>query len=317
MRRRHLLGAALTGAAARPLMAQPAWPARPVEIVVPYAAGGPTDRYAREYAPRLAELWRQPVVVGNRPGGAASIGAAAVANAAPDGHTLLLASFGMITNPIMLKNLPYDPKALAPLCRIALGGGILYIHPSVPATSVRELVAWARSRPFALRFGSAGMGSSPHISAELFAWKAGIEILHTPYRGIAPAMTDLIAGHINALFDSPTSLRFAQEGKVRALAISQPERSSLAPDIPTMAEEGFDVMARTFYGFFAPAGVPAALRARIAADLRAVAEEEAIRRLIRQDGLEPHADDPDTFARWLEEQTAFWTRVIRERRISL
>ena len=165
MRRRHLLGAALTGAAARPLMAQPAWPARPVEIVVPYAAGGPTDRYAREYAPRLAELWRQPVVVGNRPGGAASIGAAAVANAAPDGHTLLLASFGMITNPIMLKNLPYDPKALAPLCRIALGGGILYIHPSVPATSVRELVAWARSRPFALRFGSAGMGSSPHISA--------------------------------------------------------------------------------------------------------------------------------------------------------
>ena len=130
-------------------------------------------------------------------------------------------------------------------------------------------------------------------------------------------MTDLIAGHINALFDSPTSLRFAQEGKVRALAISQPERSSLAPDIPTMAEEGFDVMARTFYGFFAPAGVPAALRARIAADLRAVAEEEAIRRLIRQDGLEPHADDPDTFARWLEEQTAFWTRVIRERRISL
>ena len=317
MRRRHLLGAALTGAAARPLMAQPAWPARPVEIVVPYAAGGPTDRYAREYATRLAELWRQPVVVGNRPGGAASIGAAAVANAAPDGHTLLLASFGMITNPIMLKNLPYDPKALAPLCRIALGGGILYIHPSVPATSVRELVAWARSRPFALRFGSAGMGSSPHISAELFAWKAGIEILHTPYRGIAPAMTDLIAGHINALFDSPTSLRFAQEGKVRALAISQPERSSLAPDIPTMAEEGFDVMARTFYGFFAPAGVSAALRARIAADLRAVAEEEAIRRLIRQDGLEPHADDPDTFARWLEEQTAFWTRVIRERRISL
>jgi tripartite-type tricarboxylate transporter receptor subunit TctC len=319
IRRRGLLAAgALSATAGSAAQAQPAWPAHPVENVVPYAAGGPTDRYAREFAPRLTELWRQSVVVSNKPGGATAIGAAAVANAAPDGYTLLLASFGIVTNPIMIRNLPYDPKALAPLCRIALGGGVLYVHPSVPAANVQELVAWAKANPGALRFGSSGMGSSPHISAELFAWTTGIEILHTPYRGIAPAMTDLIAGHINALFDSPTSMRFAREGKVRALAITQPRRNAVAEEVPTMAESGYDGMvARTFYGFFAPAAVPAELRARIAANLRAVAATEAIARLIRQDGLEPHADSPEEFARFLDDQGAFWSRVIRQRNISM
>ncbi len=282
-----------------------------------YAAGGPTDRYAREFAPRLSELWGQSVLVGNKPGGASSIGTAAVAQAAPDGHTLLLASFGIVTNQIMLRDLPYDPKALAPLCRVALGGGILYVHPSVPAADVRELVAWAKANPGGLRFGSAGMGSSPHISAELFAWRAGVEIIHTPYRGSGPALTDLLAGHINALFDSPTSMRFVEEGRLRAIAITQPARSAVAPSVPTMAESGFDVMARTFYGFFAPAATPAPLRARIAGDIRGVAGSEGVRRLIREDGLEPHADDPEAFARWLDEQLAFWTRVIRERNITM
>jgi tripartite-type tricarboxylate transporter receptor subunit TctC len=317
---RLLGGAALSAAAvtAAPAGAQqPRWPGRPVEIVVPYAAGGPTDRYAREFAPRLSELWGQSVLVGNKPGGASSIGTAAVGQAAPDGHTLLLASFGIITNQIMLRDLPYDPKALAPLCRVALGGGILYVHPSVPAADVRELVAWAKANPGGLRFGSAGMGSSPHISAELFAWRAGVEIIHTPYRGSGPALNDLLAGHINALFDSPTSMRFVEEGRLRAIAITQPARSAVAPAVPTMAESGFDVMARTFYGFFAPAATPAPLRARIAGDIRGVAGSEGVRRLIREDGLEPHADDPEAFARWLDEQLAFWTRVIRERNITM
>lgn len=318
MRRRTLLAATGLAAAARPGQAEAAWPTRPVELVVPYAAGGPTDRYARAFGARLGEIWRQSVVVTPKPGGGASIGAAAAAQAAPDGHTLLVASFGMVTNPIMMKTLPYDPKALAPLCRFALGGGILYLHPSVPATDIRSLVAWARAHPGGLRFGSSGMGSSPHISAELFAWATGVEILHTPYRGIAPAMTDLIAGHINALFDGVTSMRHAREGKVRPLAITQPQRNAEAPEVPTMAEEGLtDVVARTFYGFFAPAGVPEALRARIAADIRAVAASEAIRQLIVRDGLESHADTPEEFAAFLAQQGAFWSRVIRERNIQL
>ena len=259
MRRRALLA----GLVAAPALAQETvpggWPTRTVELVVPYAAGGPTDRYAREFAPRLGERWGQQVVVSNKPGGATAIGTAAVAQASPDGHTLLMASFGIVTNPIMLKNLPYDPKALAPLCRFALGGAVLYVHPSVPARTLGELVEWAKANSGGLRFGSSGMGSSPHISAELLAWAAGIDILHTPYRGSAPAMTDLIAGHINALFDSVTSMRLAREGRIRALGIAQPQRTAAAPEVPTMAEQGFPgVMARTFYGFFAPTAVPVA-----------------------------------------------------------
>jgi tripartite-type tricarboxylate transporter receptor subunit TctC len=318
VRRRALLA----GLVAAPALAQETvtggWPTRSVELVVPYAAGGPTDRYAREFAPRLGERWGQQVVVSNKPGGATAIGTAAVAQASPDGHTLLLASFGIVTNPIMLKNLPYDPKALAPLCRFALGGAVLYVHPSVPARNLPELVEWAKANPGRLQFGSSGMGSSPHISAELLAWAAGIDILHTPYRGSAPAMTDLIAGHINALFDSVTSMRFAREGRIRALGIAQPQRNATAPEVPTMAEQGFPgVMARTFYGFFAPAAVPAPLQDRIAADLRGVAGSEAIRRAVRDDGLEPLAETPAEFAAYLAEQHAFWSRVVRERNLSL
>jgi tripartite-type tricarboxylate transporter receptor subunit TctC len=318
MRRRALLA----GLVAAPALAQETvpggWPTRTVELVVPYAAGGPTDRYAREFAPRLGERWGQQVVVSNKPGGATAIGTAAVAQATPDGHTLLLASFGIVTNPIMLKKLPYDPKALAPLCRFALGGAVLYVHPSVPARNLPELVAWARANPGRLQFGSSGMGSSPHISAELLAWAAGIEILHTPYRGSAPALTDLIAGHINALFDSVTSMRFARDGRIRALGIAQPQRNAAAPEVPTMAEQGFpNVLARTFYGFFAPAAVPAPLQDRIAADLRGVAADEVIQRAVRDDGLEPLAETPAEFAAYLAEQHVFWSRVVRERNLSL
>ena len=314
MRRRVLLGSLLSA----PALAQASWPARNVEVVVPYAAGGPTDRYAREFAPRLSELWGQQAVVANKPGGATAIGTAAVAHAAPDGHTLLLASFGIVTNPLMLRNLPYDPAALAPLCRFALGGSVLYLHPSVPARTLPELVAWARANPGALRFGSSGMGSSPHISAELFAWAAGVEMLHTPYRGSAPALTDLLAGHVNALFDSPTTMRFARDGRLHALGIAQPQRNAQAPEVPTMAEQGYpQLVARTFYGFFCPAAVPAPLRERIAADLRGVAAGQAIQRAIRDDGLEAMAETPAEFAAFLAEQHAFWSRVIRERNLSL
>ena len=316
MRRRVVLAGGLA-ATAMPARGQGAFPARPVEIVVPYAAGGPTDRYARAFAQPLAEAWGQGVVVSSKPGGAAAIGAAAVANAAPDGHTLLLASMGMVTNQILFRNLAYDPQALAPLCRVALGGGILFVHPSVPATTPAELQEWARARPGALRFGSSGVGSTPHLSAELFAWRAGIEIVHIPYRGTAPAMTDLLAGKINAMFDSPSSIRWAREGRVRALGASTPQRLPIAPEVPTLEESGFDATARTFYGFFAPTAVPEPLRARLAADIRAIALSEPVRAMFAEDALESHADGPADFARFLAEQLALWSEVIRARRIAL
>ena len=317
MRRRALLA----GLVAAPALAQETvpggWPTRTVELVVPYAAGGPTDRYARAFALLLSERWGQSVVISSKPGGAAAIGAAAVANAAPDGHTLLLASMGMVTNQILFRNLAYDPRALSPLCRVALGGGILFVHPSVPATTPAELRDWARARPGALRFGSSGIGSTPHLSAELCAWRAGIDIVHIPYRGTAPAMTDLLAGHINAMFDSPSSIRYAREGQVRALGASTPERLPIAPEVPTLEESGFDATARTFYGFFAPTAVPEPLRDRIAEDIRKTALAEPIRAIFREDSLEAHADGPAEFGRFLAEQLSLWSEVIRERRITL
>lgn len=315
MRRRALMAGGLA-AAALPAGAQGSFPSRPAEIVVPYAAGGPTDRYARAFAAPLAERWGQPVFASSKPGGAAAIGAAAVANAAPDGHTLLLASMGMVTNQILLRNLPYDPGALSPLCRVALGGGILFIHPSVPATTPAEMRDWAKARPGALRFGSSGVGSTPHLSAELFAWRAGIDIVHIPYRGTAPAMTDLLGGHINAMFDSPSSIRYAREGRVRAIGASTPERLPIAPDVPTLEESGFDATARTFYGFFVPTAAPAPLRARIAGDIREVALSEPIRAMFLEDALEAHADGPAECGRFLAEQLPLWTEVARERRIT-
>lgn len=320
MERRTLIATALAAGGASAARAQDntPWQAqRPVELIVPYAAGGPTDRYARAFGPRLAELWRQSVVISARPGGAAAIGTAVVANAPGDGHTLLLASFGVVTNQILLRNLPYDPRAISPLCRVALGGGIFYVHPSVPATNARELQGWARANPGALKFGSSGMGSTPHISAELFASRAGIEIVHIPYRGSGPALTDLLAGHINALVDSTTSIVHARDGRIRAIASATPERLRGAPEVPTMRESGFDVVARTWYGFFAPTAAPEALRARIAADIRGVALTPAVQAMFIEDSLEPQAETPAEFRAFLDAELALWTQVIRERNIRL
>ncbi len=320
MHRRDVIVSALLAPAARAASAQGAapWaPTRPVEVIVPYAAGGPTDRYARAFATRLADLWRQSVVTSSRPGGAAAIGTAAVANAPGDGHTLLLASFGIVTNQILLRNLPYDPRAISPLCRVALGGGIFFVHPSVPARNARELQEFARANPGALKFGSSGIGSTPHISAELFASRAGIEIVHIPYRGTAPALTDLIAGHINAMVDSATSISHARDGRIRAIATSTPERLHIAPDVPTMRESGFDVVARTWYGFFAPTTTPEALRTRIATDIRAIALLPEMRAMFVEDALEPQAETPEEFRRFLDAELALWTQVIRDRDIRL
>lgn len=310
-------GALLAAGAAATARAQGAWPTRPVEIVVPYAAGGPTDRYARAFGGPLSEIWGQSVVVNAKPGGAAAIGAAAVANAAPDGHTLLLGSFGIVSNPLLLRNLPYDPKALAPLCCVSMNAGILFVHPSVPATNARELQAFGKANPGALKFGSSGIGSTPHISAELFASRAGIDIVHIPYRGTAPAMTDLLAGHINAMVDSPTSIRYAREGRIRAIGVNDVQRNRLAPEVPTMREAGFDVVCRTFYGFFAPSGVPAELQRKIAADMRRVAQTEEIRRMFIEQGLEPIGNTPEEFRKFLDEESRFWAEIFRERNIHL
>jgi tripartite-type tricarboxylate transporter receptor subunit TctC len=318
-RRTLLTGAVLASAGTAAARAQPAeaWPTRPVEIVVPYAAGGPADRYARAFGNRLAEIWKQTVVISSRPGGAAAIGAAAVANAPPDGHTLLIGSTGIITNQLLLRNIPYAPTALSPLALVAFGGGIFFVHPSVPATTAKELQAYAKANPGVLKFGSSGIGSTPHLAAELFALRAGIEITHIPYRGTAPALTDLLAHHINAMYDSATSVRHAREGKLRAIASTGPRRNRISPEVPTMIESGFDVECRTFYGFLAPSAVPAGLRQKIEADIIAAAGSAEMREMFVQDGLDPEAMSSDAFERFLAGELAKWAEVFRTANITV
>ncbi|MBR0653193.1 tripartite tricarboxylate transporter substrate binding protein [Roseomonas terrae] len=321
LERRTMLGGLLvaaSGASSAPAQSSglEAWPTRPVEIVVPYAAGGPADRYARAFGVRLAEVWRQPVVIVARPGGAAAIGAAAVANAPPDGHSLLLGSTGMVTNQLLLRNMPYTPAALSPLALVAFGGGIFFVHPSVPARTAKELQDYGKANPGALKFGSSGIGATPHLAAELFAMRAGIEITHIPYRGTAPALTDLLAGHINAMYDSATSIRHVQEGKIRAIASSGPIRNRVTPDVPTMIESGFDVEIRTFYSFFSPTAAPVALRRKIEADFLAVASSGEIQEMFLQDGLDPEAMTSDAFGRFLTVELTKWSEVFRAANIA-
>ncbi|MFC7541284.1 Bug family tripartite tricarboxylate transporter substrate binding protein [Siccirubricoccus deserti] len=316
-RRRLLAGAVLAGAGTV-ARAQPAeaWPTRPVEIVVPYAAGGPADRYARAFGNRLAEIWKQTVVISSKPGGAAAIGAAAVANAPPDGHTLLIGSTGIITNQLLLRNMPYAPAALSPLALVAFGGGIFFVHPSVPATTAKELQAYARANPGALKFGSSGIGSTPHLAAELFALRAGIEITHIPYRGTAPALTDLLAHHINAMYDSATSIRHAREEAAG-------HRQHRPPTQPHLARSSYDGRERLrrgmpdLYGFLVPSSVPAGLRRKIEADIIAAAGSAEMREMFVQDGLDPEAMPSDAFERFLAGELVKWAEVFRTANITV
>lgn len=315
MHRRTIL-AATAAMLAPPLGAQPAFPSRPVEIVVPYAAGGPADRYVRAMTSALRQSWGQPLVISNRPGAGASIGAAAVARAVPDGHMILMASFGLVSNPLLMRDLPYDPRALAPISLAAVGGMTLYTRASLGARDVPAFLAAARARPGGLRFGSSGVGSTPHIAAELFAARAGVEIIHVPYRGSGPALTDLLAGNLDAVFTA-TAGGPASSGALVAIASSGTRRSLLTPEVPTLTEAGLDVVARTWYGFLVPAATPEPAQGRLEEGFRALAGVEEARRALMEDDLEPRFTGATEFARFLAEEQAYWAPVFRERNIQL
>lgn len=295
------------------------FPDHPVQIVVPYVPGGLTDNIARYFAARLKDAWMQPVVVDNKPGASATLGAAAVARAPGDGHTLLLGSVGMATNPLMFRALPYSPGDLAPLALVALAPNVLYVHPSVPATNVRELVAWARANPGALSFASTGFGSSPHLAAELFATAADIRILHVPYKGTGAAINDFLGGQVKAYFDTMQSMRYANEGKIRALAVAAEKRLPDAPTLPTVEESGVapGVVSSSWFGFFAPASVEPQRRALIAESLLQVARDSAAKGKLVEFGLVPTALDPAAFQQFLKSETDRWGAVIRARDIKV
>lgn len=321
IKRREFMLAAAAGVAA-PVWAQSAealFPAKPVTVVVPYAAGGLTDILGRIVAPRLAERWGKNVLVDNRPGGGTTIGTGVVARAPGDGHTLLLTAFGYIGNQLMLPQLPYDAKALVPLANMASSPSVLYVSAKLPVSNLAEFVAYGKANPGKLTFASSGNASSPHIAAEQFAGMAGIQMVHVPYRGNGPAINDLLGGQVDALFDSPATMAHVASGKLKVLGHGYRGAHSRLPGVPAIAEAGLPSLAQFeaggWFGYFIPSATPDALQLRIQNDIRAVLDEPATREAIAKTGVDPQPMNRGEFAAFLQRELERWGPVIRSRNI--
>lgn len=318
--RRRLLAAASLFAFSAPALAQPAFPSKPVTIIVPYAAGGLTDILARVVAPALTARWGQNVIVDNRPGGGTTIGTAAVARAPGDGHTLLMTAFGYTSNQLLVKNLPYDPEALTPLAMVAESPSVLYVASRLPVNSVAELVSWAKASPGKLTVASSGNASSPHIAAEMFAQLTGIQYVHVPYKGNGPAIIDLIGGQVDALFDSPATMAHVQTGRVKVLGVGSATPNPRMPGVPPLRQTHpalANFLAGGWFGMFLPTSTPAALQQRIQADVRAVLELPAVHDGLAKAGVDPRVMSQPEFAAYLQADLQRWGPVFRERNIRL
>jgi tripartite-type tricarboxylate transporter receptor subunit TctC len=291
-----------------------AFPDKPVRLVVPYAAGGSTDVISRTLGQKLSEMWGQPVVIDNRPGASTIIGTDIVAKSAPDGYTLLVTTASFTIVPSLFDKLPYDSaKDFQPITLINTTPLVLVVNPSVPARSVQELIALARARPGALNFGSAGSGGSNHLAGELFNAMAGVKMVHVPYKGNAPALNDLVGGHVDLVFNGLTSaIPLIRAGKLRPLAMTSLARAGALPEIPTLDELGMrGFQAVGWNGLSAPARTPPEVIARISADvLKVIRSPELIERL-KLEGSDPVGNSPQQFAAFLREETARWSEVIK------
>ena len=305
-------GAAMAGI--NPAHAQ-AYPNRPIRMIVPFPAGGPTDSMARIVSDRLGVVLGQSVVVENRGGGAGgSIGAKAVATADPDGYTILITPGGSLTTgPAVHKNIGYDPaKAFAPVGLLMTSPLIMAVHPSMPVQTIAELVAYAKANPGKLTWGSQGFGTAPHLLAELFKLDNQVNILHVPYRGTAPLLAAAVAGEVQILVDPmTTSLPHVLAEKLRPLAVTSKTRVAKLPNVPTVTEAGFPKLQNTFWlGVVAPAGTPSEVIDKLNAAFRdSLAQPEARTRLGNL-GAEIYVGTPDEFGKFLDEERALWTGVV-------
>ena len=291
------------------------FPTKVVRIVVPFPAGGGTDILSRALAQKLTESWKHQVIVENRPGAGANIGAEAVAKAAPDGYTLLMASTIHSINPSLYPNLTYDPlKDFTPITLVAETAQVLVVHPSVAASDLKEFIALAKSRPGQLNYSSAGNGSQPHLAAELFKTMTGTQLVHVPYKGAPPAMTDLIAGHVALSFaTSPTAVPNVKSGKVRALGVSSTRRIPSLPDVPTIAEAGVPgYEASGFFGLVGPAGLATPIVEKINAAVVAIIKDPTMRKTLGEQGFEPVTNTPAEHAAFMRNEVAKWAKVAKE-----
>lgn len=290
------------------------YPAKPITLVVPYAAGGGNDVLARLVAEPMSRELGQQIVIDNRGGAGGSIGTRHVAKAAPDGYTLVIGGTGSLAvNPTLYDDVGYDPrKDFAPVGMIAAGELVILVHPSVEATTAKDIIAMAKKDPGKVNYASAGVGSGIHLGAELFAHMAGIKLTHVPYKGTGPALNDLLGGHVMMYFSSiPPAVRMVKDGKVRAIAVTGPQRSKLFPDLPTVAETvpGYETVLR--YGIVAPAGTPKPIIDKLNKALRAALATEAVSNRLEAMGVEPLPGTPEEYAADIDREEKKWSEIVK------
>ena len=319
--KRSLLRAAACAALvlAPTLSSAQSWPAKPVRLVVPFPPGGLIDNMARLVGTRLALELGQAVVVDNKPGAGGNVGAADVARATADGYTLLMASPALTISPAIYKNLPYQPAQIAPVALLGRVPNVLMVNPASGMTKVQDIVARAKAAPGKMNYASNGNGTSLHLSAELFKRRSGAFITHVPYRGAAAAITALLSGEVDMMFDNlPSSIGQIQAGKLRAVAVTTPQRSPALPDVPTLAEagmEGFNVSA--WFGVAAPAGLPAPVVARLSEALQKVMQQPEVLAAMQRQGAEPAFLDGSAAATAVNADATQWKQVAEFAKIQL
>jgi tripartite-type tricarboxylate transporter receptor subunit TctC len=294
--------------------AQTTYPNRAVRMVVPSSAGGGSDIIARIVAPKLAERLGQQVIVDNRAGAGTMIGGEVVAKAPPDGYTLLMGISTLATNPAIYRKVPYNALTdFAPITLTLSAPNILVVHPSLPVKTVRELVWFSEARPGALNFASAGTGTNPHLSMELFLSLAKLKMVHIPYKGSAPAVTDLLGGQVAVMTATMlTGIPHVRSGRLRALGVTSAGRTAVAPEVPTIAESGLPgYEAVQWYGVLAPAQTPKEIVARLHRDLAAVLHTTEIKERFAADGGDPGGNTPEEFGRYIRAETEKWAKVVK------
>ena len=296
--------------------AQQPFPTRPVRLIVPFTPGAINDLIARLLAAKLAEGWRQQVVVDNRPGAGTVIGTDLVAKATPDGHTLLLVSAAFAINPTLYGKLPFDPvRDFAPVMLIGAAPFVMVVTPALPVRSVKELVALAKSKPGQLSYASTGIGATAHLVGEMLKTAAGITLVHVPYKGFTPALTDVISGQVQLTFGTYSTLApHMQAGRVRALAVTSAQRSQVTPDLPTVAEAGYPKFSATaWWGIVVPAQVPAAIVQRAHTDLATILRQPDMRERLAREGVDvAGSNGPPEFGAFIREEIQRWGVAVKQ-----
>jgi len=323
--RRRLALAALLAAAPLAALAQggaepvTAWPSKPVKLIVPFAPGGPTDIVARLLAEKMQGVWKQPVVIDYKPGGGTTVGTQFVARSAPDGYTLGMAISAHMINPSLQPNLPYDTtKDLTGVSQLALSHFGLFAHPSQPFNSVAELIAYTKKNPSKVSYATPGVGTGTHLAGEMLNHLAGLDMVHVPYKGSAPAQQDVIGGRVPLLFDVLFSAQpFVKDGRLKVLALASPRRSATSPEIPLIAEAVPGFSAMSIIGVIAPAGVPRELLAKMGADIaQGVKSPELTQRMVSL-GMEPVGSTPDEYNALIRSEIEKWQGVVKKAGIKL